>query len=736
MRVQRKYQKEVERLEKDNKILRQQLILANSAKTSSKRKVKKSIIDLYSEVLDELGDYDNAFQTQDHLPRVIVVGDQSAGKTSALEMIAQARIFPRGAGEIMTRAPVKVTLSEGPYHVAQFKDSTRVFDLTKESDLAELRNEIEKRMRLTVRAGRSISSEVISLTVQGPGLQRMVLVDLPGVISTVTSEMSRDTKEAITDLAKTYMSNPNSIILCIQDGSVDAERSIVTDLVSQMDPHGKRTIFVLTKVDIAEKNMANPGRIRKILDGKLFPMKALGYFAVVTGKNSKDNSIEEIKAYEEEFFRKSRLCKDGILSASQCTTGNLSLAVSECFWRMVKASVDEQINSFKQTRFNLETEWKNSFSQFRELTRDELFEKARGEMLDELIKLTNFNPRHWESVLRTKLWQKISLYVFERIYLPAAQSQAFNAQIDINLKAWAEGSLAKKAVEAGDESLKQEFRLLLSKTERGQDMSFEPLKKSVCEEALSKYHWEEKASDILKVIQVHALEDRVIGDQSQWASAVSFLEMSIQEMLTDYQCKLRELIGPGWWERWSCWKWRSSDEAKYDAIKNELAKLLRSNYSFHTPSLSGEEILVVKKNLKTNYNVDVETSAIKKMWFVLFRLSLLSQALDRAHACRSGFHLYNKNSQLDPGSSDVLLFFRIQRMLAATVNALRQQIMSVEIRRLERELKEVLDEFSQDEEKKQQLLTGRRVQLAEELSKVRHILEKLEEFAAALECEK
>nr|XP_014090762.1 dynamin-like 120 kDa protein, mitochondrial isoform X4 [Bactrocera oleae] len=737
MNVQIKYQKELEKMERENRELRQQYLILKANKKTTAKKIKKSLIDMYSEVLDELSGYDTSYSMADHLPRVVVVGDQSSGKTSVLESIAKARIFPRGSGEMMTRAPVKVTLAEGPYHVAQFRDSDREYDLNKESDLAELRREVELRMRASVRGGKTVSNEVISMTVKGPGLQRMVLVDLPGIISTMTVDMAADTKDSIHQMTKHYMSNPNAIILCIQDGSVDAERSNVTDLVMQCDPLGRRTIFVLTKVDLAEE-LADPDRIRKILSGKLFPMKALGYYAVVTGRGRKDDSIEAIRQYEEDFFKNSKLFhRRGVIMPHQVTSRNLSLAVSDRFWKMVRETIEQQADAFKATRFNLETEWKNNFPRLRESGRDELFDKAKGEILDEVITLSQISAKKWEEALTEKLWDKLSNYVFENIYLPAAQSDSFNTMVDIKLRQWAEQALPAKSVEAGWEALQNEFIYLMEKAKKSPDHDdiFDNLKGAVVDEAIRRHSWEDKAIDMLRVIQLNTLEDRFVHDKTEWDQAVKFLETSVKAKLTHTEETLNEMLGPGQFTRITHWKSLTEDQSKRRCVKTELDKVLK-NDDKHLPTLSYDELTTVRKNLQRD-GIEVDTDYIRQTWFPIYRRHFLKQALNRANDCRKAYYLYSQQgAECEISCSDIVLFWRIQQVIKVTSNALRQQVINREARRLDKEIKEVLDEFSDDEEKKAQLLTGKRVTLAEELIKVRHIQEKLEEFINSLNQEK
>lgn len=621
-----------------------------------------------------------------------------------------------------TRSPVQVTLREGPYHIGKFNDSEREYNLKDENDLEKLRNEIEYRMKCNVKNGQTISSKVISLNIQGPNLKRVVLVDLPGIINTVTTEMKPETKEEIKKMTNFYMKNPNSIILCIQDGSIDVEKSLVTDLVSKADPEGKRTVFVLTKVDLAERNWKNPDRLKKILDGKLFPMKALGYFGVVTGRgNRTDESIESIKDYEENFFKKSKLVRDGVLNINKCTTSNLSEKVSDCFWNMVKSSVELQADLFRAIRFNLETQWKNEFPQSRELSREDLFEKVKSEILDEVVNLSSKKNQYWEEKLKKDLWDLTKDFIFDKVFFPSyldCKDNLSKTKIEINLNELS-NFMPSTSVKSAKNVFLNEFKKLLVNTKKiNYDEIYDTFKLFVCEDRLQKiFEWDDKAEESLKVIQFHALQNNSIPDNNEWKLGINNLQNVMKEKLNDLDKEIGNLIGPSYFSSWLHWSTATSEQILNNHIKMELDRMLYNNANEKAKyQLTDEDRKYIKTSLEM-HKVTAKDEEINKVWDVLVRRKILNDSLKKANDCKNGFQYYQHGLLNEIECEDVVLFWRIDKMLSSTASSLRMQLVDREYQRLHELLKDILYDISEDKDLLKELFQGRRIKIVEELCK-------------------
>uniref|UniRef100_A0A1I8HXM6 Dynamin-like GTPase OPA1, mitochondrial n=1 Tax=Macrostomum lignano TaxID=282301 RepID=A0A1I8HXM6_9PLAT len=720
LELQAKYQRELESLESEVRALRSQLAEAKRASRGGGsgsfsvsggggRQLHKSLVELYSEVLDALSEHDSKFSVADHLPRVVVVGDQSSGKTSVLEMIAKARIFPRGAGEMMTRAPVQVTLAEGPYHVARFKDNP-------------------SRMRSVVQSGGTVSAETISLSVQGPGLPRMVLVDLPGIISTETRGMASQTREAIRQLASQHMRNPNSIILCVADACVDPERSNAFDLVARHDPSGRRTIFVLTKLDLAERDRISPDRIGRLLAGRLLPLKALGYFAVVTGSGGADESIPAIQRYEEQFFRNSH----------------------RRFWALVQESVEAQADAFKASRFNLETEWKHMFPGRRQYSRAELFERARSDLLDEVIALSALPAKHWEDSLRAGLERSLTPQALDALLEfsalcnngedPSSHSAAAELQsrLDIWLRKWADTELPSQCVQTAWEELYAQLDGLPRQPDH--DPVLEPLQAAVRAEARKAHRWDPKAEGALRVLQMAALDERAVPTRADWDGAVALLRRVLQRRLAEVESELAKSCGPGAWERWTQWRGRTEAQQRLVQLSNELRNCLLTGAAVggrrNPAELSDEDLIAVRRNLLTKGVEGVTDEELRSAWPLVYRQFALRCGLDSCAQCAKLYYHYQQRIGTAADCIAVPFFYRVGRMLDATSSALRQQIVNNEAHRLEKAVKSVLDAWADDPAKLREYLRGRSVQLAEDVQRLRLVEEKLDQFIEALNATK
>ncbi|KAG8834950.1 Dynamin- GTPase protein [Serendipita sp. 399] len=240
------------------------------------------------------------------MPQLAVVGSQSAGKSSVLENIVGRDFLPRGQG-IVTRRPLVLQLihtpapsKDGPQtqfsEYAQFLHTDRRF-----TDFAEVRKEIEAETFRVAGQNKGISKLPISLRIYSPNVLDLTLVDLPGLTKIPVGDQPTDIERQIRNLVLDYITKPNCVILAVSAANVDLANSDSLKLARSVDPQGRRTVGVLTKLDLMDAGT----NATDILTGRVYPLK-LGFIGVVNRSQQDiltERSMVDSLAAEAEFFK-------------------------------------------------------------------------------------------------------------------------------------------------------------------------------------------------------------------------------------------------------------------------------------------------------------------------------------------------------------------------------------------------------------------------------------------------
>eukprot|EP01133_Synstelium_polycarpum_P006750 gene6750-7845_t len=224
-------------------------------------------------VINKLQEITSLIGTEIKLPQIVVIGSQSSGKSSVLENLVGRDFLPRGSG-LVTRRPLVLQLTR----IEQGQQEWGEFGHTgeKKYNFDGIRAEIEAETNRVAGANKAISSDPIILKVFSPNVIPLTLVDTPGITRIPIGDQPSNIEEKIRDMILDYISNPNSIILAISSANQDIVTSDALKLAKEVDPQGRRTIGVLTKLDLMDKGTD----AMDILLGNTVPLK-LGFVGII-----------------------------------------------------------------------------------------------------------------------------------------------------------------------------------------------------------------------------------------------------------------------------------------------------------------------------------------------------------------------------------------------------------------------------------------------------------------------
>ncbi|KAK2982465.1 hypothetical protein RJ640_026308 [Escallonia rubra] len=187
------------------------------------------------------------------LPTIVVVGDQSSGKSSVLESLAGISL-PRGQG-ICTRVPLIMRLQNLPDHLLQPELHLEFHGKTIPTDEAHVSEAINLATDEIAGDGKGISQTPLTLVVKKNGVPDLTMVDLPGITRVPVHGQPQDIYEQISNIIMEYIKPEESIILNVLSATVDFPTCESIRMSQQVDKTGQRTLAVVTKADKAPEGL-------------------------------------------------------------------------------------------------------------------------------------------------------------------------------------------------------------------------------------------------------------------------------------------------------------------------------------------------------------------------------------------------------------------------------------------------------------------------------------------------
>jgi len=290
------------------------------------------------------------------LPRIVVVGMQSSGKSSLLNAIMGMSLMPTG-GAMVTRVPLDLRLERDETLAStclaefgrtdaggQWRPTETVELDTPQPSAAQvdrLRQHIEQETERVAGAQKGISSRSIHLRLRASHLPNLSVVDLPGLTMVACTDQGQpsDIKDQIRALVKEWASPARTIIACVMPARTDLEADAALDLAKEINPTGDRIVGVITKPDL----MGKRDDVTKYLLGRVSRdlQLGLGYYCI-RGRST-EPTLSEAEAASDAYFQSPPYDQVGIIErcGTSCLTKALAAALADYVRRHLPQVVDE-----------------------------------------------------------------------------------------------------------------------------------------------------------------------------------------------------------------------------------------------------------------------------------------------------------------------------------------------------------------------------------------------------------